>query len=215
MVPTSRITKSSLVRVSLAWRRLTLRPWKVPPTEPSEVAFCTKSGPLPWFSSRLEMLVQGIVLLLQTVVACGLTWLLAEAAVAPASPRAVLTATDAASTVSPLMERLRMVFLFLWVLGRPPSSGGLGGQALAGRLLTTAVVHVLIPPLRSAVSIRRKRSRHPPCRLIRVGGHPPVLTGCPLRQPCWRSTSGLRRLSLLPAFRQPTPTASLSPKDGI
>jgi hypothetical protein len=60
--------------------------------------------------------VQGIVLLLQTVVACGLTWLLAEAAVAPARPRAVLTATEAASTVSPLMERLRMVFLFLWVL---------------------------------------------------------------------------------------------------
>jgi hypothetical protein len=40
---------------------------------------------------------------------------------------------------------------------------------------------------------------------VRAGGHPPVLTGCPLRQPCWRSTSGLRRLSLLPAFRQPTP----------
>ena len=40
---------------------------------------------------------------------------------------------------------------------------------------------------------------------VRVNGHPPVLTGCSLRQPCWRSTSGLRRLSLLPAFRQPTP----------
>lgn len=40
---------------------------------------------------------------------------------------------------------------------------------------------------------------------VRAGGHPPVLTGCPLRQPCWRSTSGLRRLFLLPAFRQPTP----------
>ena len=40
---------------------------------------------------------------------------------------------------------------------------------------------------------------------VRAGGHPPVLTGCPLRQPCWRSTSGLRRLSFLPAFRQPTP----------
>ena len=75
-----------------------------------------------------------MVLLLHTVVACGFAaCVLAEAAVAPASPRAVLTATDAASTVSPLMERLRMLSLFLWVLGRPPSSGGLGGQALAGR----------------------------------------------------------------------------------
>ena len=62
------------------------------------------------------MLVQGMVLLLQTVVACGLAWVAAEAAVAPASPRAVLTATEAASTVSPLMERVRILSLFLWVL---------------------------------------------------------------------------------------------------
>src|SRR5207249_5330501 len=55
-----------------------------------------------------------------TVVACGLTWTPAEAAVAPASPRAELTATDAASTYSPLMERLRMGDPFLWILGRPP-----------------------------------------------------------------------------------------------
>ena len=40
---------------------------------------------------------------------------------------------------------------------------------------------------------------------VRVYGHPPVLTGCSLRQPCWRSTFGLRRLSILPAFRLPTP----------
>lgn len=40
---------------------------------------------------------------------------------------------------------------------------------------------------------------------VRAGGHPPVLTGCPLRQPCWRSTFGLRRLFTLPAFRLPTP----------
>src|ERR1700733_6763669 len=92
------------------------------------------------------MLVQGIELLLQTVVACGLTWLLAEAAVAPASPRAALTATDAASTENPFMERLRMLSFFLWVLGRPPSSGGLGGQALAGRLLSTAVVRADCDP---------------------------------------------------------------------
>jgi len=40
---------------------------------------------------------------------------------------------------------------------------------------------------------------------VRVDVHPPVLTGCSLRQPCWRSTFDLRRLSVLPAFRLPTP----------
>ena len=45
------------------------------------------------------MFVQRMPLFWQTVVSAGFTvWLLAEAAVAPASPTVVLTATDAAST---------------------------------------------------------------------------------------------------------------------
>jgi hypothetical protein len=81
-----------------------------------------KSGPLPWLSIRFEMFVQGIVLLLQTVVSAGLKrGVLAEAAVAPASPR-VLTATNVASTQT---ERVRMGGLpGSW---RAPS-GGLGAS---------------------------------------------------------------------------------------
>jgi hypothetical protein len=64
-----------------------------------------KSGPLPWLSIRFEMFVQGIVLLLQTVVSAGLMrGVLADAAVALASP-AVLTATNVASTQT---ERVRI-----------------------------------------------------------------------------------------------------------
>src|SRR5215467_13329282 len=117
--------KSSFVRVLLACRRFTMRFWyRLPALTPFWVAFWMNTGPLSWFSIRLLMLVQrGDTvpgLLSHTVVACGLTCVAAEAAVAPASPRAELTATDAASTYSPLMERLRMGDPFLWILGRPP-----------------------------------------------------------------------------------------------
>jgi hypothetical protein len=70
------------------------------------------------------MFVQGIVLLLQTMVSAGLKrGVLAEAAVAPASPR-VLTATNVASTQT---ERVRMGDLSLGSLAAP--SSGLGGPA--------------------------------------------------------------------------------------
>src|SRR4029077_5341592 len=94
-VPALVMMKSSLTRVLLACRRLILRPWYSDGgTTPQPLAFWMKSGPLPWLSIRFEMFVQGIVLLLQTMVSAGLKLgVLAEAAVAPASPR-VLTATN-------------------------------------------------------------------------------------------------------------------------
>jgi hypothetical protein len=74
-----------------------------------------KSGPLPWLSIRFEMFVQGIVLLLQTVVAAGvMRGVLVAAAAAPASPTVVLTATNVASTQT---ERVRMGDLSLWIPG--------------------------------------------------------------------------------------------------
>jgi len=61
------------------------------------------------------MFVQGIVLLLQTVVSAGLMRrVLAEAAVALASPTVVLTATNVASTQT---ERVRMGDLSLGAPG--------------------------------------------------------------------------------------------------
>jgi hypothetical protein len=70
------------------------------------------------------MFVQGIVLLLQTMVSAGLKrGVLAAAAVAPASPTAELTATNVASTQT---ERVRMGDLSLGSLAAPP--GGLGAS---------------------------------------------------------------------------------------